>query len=216
MTNQFTQTASGLFIPQIKAVGAAIQGKAGRGRCFDSHLASSVLESLRVLSMECVMRKTFAIPSKQLRLGWSWGPDRARVIDSRLLDEQTFLDSHAIRGSVYFIHDVFNDTLKIGHSGDPGKRLRQLQTGNPSPLKLIGIVAARREIEQAIHDLFGGSSLEGEWFTDAEGSIRRWLKEVTFNQPWQRCEWLTAGMRDVTWQWNTATCIHDPIGMEPK
>lgn len=158
----------------------------------------------------CVMRaKRFAIPSQLLRRGWDFGPDYARIVEARPLSGDEFESAHTEVGSVYFIGDQLGgDTLKIGWSSDPVRRLQELQIGNPFPLKIVGCVAATRLIEPALHQLFALSAVSGEWFTDPEWSIHRWLDEMTFGQPIGRCRWLMAGAQSVNWIWDKRTLIH--------
>lgn len=160
--------------------------------------------------------RRFAIPSHRLRRGWGFGPDNARLVEARPLSFEEYSAAHAEIGSVYFIGDQMGgDTIKIGWSRDPVTRMQQLQTGNPMPLKFWGIVAASRMIEPALHLLFANSSVNGEWFTDPEGSILAWLREMTFDQPIQSCRWFTAGSQNVTWEWDDKALLHRPVFGEP-
>lgn len=61
------------------------------------------------------------------------------------------------------------DLIKIGISSDPDGRLASLQTGNPHPLRLEGVVwlGSREEaaqIEAALHARFAEHRRTGEWF----------------------------------------------------
>lgn len=160
--------------------------------------------------------KRFAIPSQKLRRGWTHGPDLARRVESRLMSDEEYRSAHAQVGSVYFIGEALGgDTIKIGWSRDPMTRLQQLQVGNPAPLKFLGCVAATRMIEPAIHQLFAGSCVSGEWFTDPEGSIRGWLNEMTFGRPIESCRWFMAGTQSVTWQWDEKALLHHPLFSDP-
>ena len=51
---------------------------------------------------------------------------------------------------------------KIGLSKDPEKRVRQLQTGNPDRIVLVGQVPGGRKLEKAFHDMVDPFRLEGE------------------------------------------------------
>lgn len=64
-------------------------------------------------------------------------------------------------GLVYFIEMVGRDLVKIGDSWDPVTRARQLQTGNPIPLRLLDFVVGD---EKAIHRRFARYRVQGEWF----------------------------------------------------
>ncbi len=156
--------------------------------------------------------KRFAIPSQKLRRGWSHGPDHARVVEARLMSDDEYGAAHSEVGSVYFLGEVLGgDMIKIGWSRDPVTRLRQIQVGNPTQLKFLGCVAATRVIEPAIHQLFSLSGVSGEWFTDPEHSIRRWLDEMTFSHPIGRCRWFMAGSQPVTWRWDEIALVHRPL-----
>jgi hypothetical protein len=67
---------------------------------------------------------------------------------------------------VYLIHDRVGDRHKIGVSTDPVRRLRQLQTGNATPLDLQGRFATprARQLESQLHQRYAPHRLAGEWF----------------------------------------------------
>lgn len=160
--------------------------------------------------------KRFAIPSRALRHGWDFGPEEARVVEARALPDEEYLAAQRDVGAVYFIGDQLGgDAIKIGWSRDPVKRLQQIQTGNPFPLKFLGCVAATRMIEPALHQLFASCHVSGEWFSDPEGSMVRWLNEMTFGEPISRCRWFKAGTQSVHWQWDPKELIHRPLFGEP-
>ena len=61
------------------------------------------------------------------------------------------------------------DRAKIGKARDPAQRLKELQTGNPFALKLIGCIRCLSdghafEIEKALHAKFRNQRIRGEWF----------------------------------------------------
>lgn len=64
--------------------------------------------------------------------------------------------------SVYFIRS--GNFIKIGYADDPHRRLKQLQTGNPQKLELIGHVDGDMSTEAHIHGLFSDFRVKGEWF----------------------------------------------------
>jgi hypothetical protein len=73
-----------------------------------------------------------------------------------------------------------NPTIKIGFSGDPAKRLRQLQTAHPRPLVLFHSEAVQsdkvRALESIIHKTLNHCRTKGEWFSlapnDAVAEVR--------------------------------------------
>jgi len=59
--------------------------------------------------------------------------------------------------------------IKIGSSRDPQHRLRQLQTGCPFRLKLLGTIrctsdAHAKTVERRAHNIFYKQRRRGEWF----------------------------------------------------
>ena len=64
---------------------------------------------------------------------------------------------------VYFIL-CNNEFVKIGYSANVEQRLKQLQTGNPYPLKLLLVLKGLKDTEKGIHEEFSGSRVNGEWF----------------------------------------------------
>lgn len=70
------------------------------------------------------------------------------------------------------------DYVKIGVTNDVDKRLKQLQTGNPSQL-VLEYVEARYKPEKAekwLHQVFQHKRINGEWFKELSGEdIRKKL-----------------------------------------
>lgn len=64
--------------------------------------------------------------------------------------------------AVYFIQ--CGNYIKIGHADDPERRLRELQTGNPNKLELLGYVSGDIVREREIHFTFADFRTDGEWF----------------------------------------------------
>lgn len=57
------------------------------------------------------------------------------------------------------------DVYKIGYTAsDPAKRIKSLQTGNPSRIELIGTVPGSYEEEDRLHVRFAAKRVSGEWF----------------------------------------------------
>lgn len=70
---------------------------------------------------------------------------------------------------VYFIQAGEPDAqgfahVKIGFTTDVEKRLRQLQTASPAPLKVVARVIGTRAIEAFFHRMFAHRRVGGEWF----------------------------------------------------
>jgi len=67
---------------------------------------------------------------------------------------------------VYLIKSLENGYYKIGMSKNPIKRIKQLQTGNSSKLKLIETYQTEyaSHIEKTLHRRYSYLRKEGEWF----------------------------------------------------
>lgn len=68
---------------------------------------------------------------------------------------------------VYFVSDNSRDQIKIGRSTDVRRRVKTLQTGNPSTLKLMGWIEAVNDalLESALHGQYKDLRGIGEWFS---------------------------------------------------
>jgi hypothetical protein len=70
-------------------------------------------------------------------------------------------------GSVYFITvgDPYGTHVKIGFTrGDPRQRLKDLQTGCPFRLSLLGSVPGCMTMEAELHGVLDEYRVSGEWF----------------------------------------------------
>lgn len=69
---------------------------------------------------------------------------------------------------VYFIgeEDKGYCCIKIGVAKDIEKRRRNLQTGNPSTIRLLGWIntAESSKLERHLHGFFAATRVRGEWF----------------------------------------------------
>lgn len=63
---------------------------------------------------------------------------------------------------IYFIKA--KKFVKIGVAADPIVRLKELQTGNPFPLKIAATIPGCFSTEKELHRVFERFRLEGEWF----------------------------------------------------
>jgi hypothetical protein len=66
---------------------------------------------------------------------------------------------------VYLIGDN-EGRYKIGCTKHPVERLKQLQTANPSDLKIICTVSVKNDfmVERTLHRQFAEKNINGEWF----------------------------------------------------
>lgn len=68
---------------------------------------------------------------------------------------------------VYLIQSTENSYYKIGVSKSPNIRIKQLNTGNPSPTKLIEAYPSEKayQIEKILHRMYSHLKIENkEWF----------------------------------------------------
>lgn len=65
---------------------------------------------------------------------------------------------------VYFIQGVNGGPIKIGHTDNIEKRIKQMQTGNPNQLILLHITRGGKNLEDQIHEEFKEDHYRGEWF----------------------------------------------------
>lgn len=67
---------------------------------------------------------------------------------------------------LYLIQCDETQQIKIGVSKNPNKRLKQLQTGNGSKLRLLKVYQIENDIfiEKRLHKMFWQNRRKGEWF----------------------------------------------------
>lgn len=78
---------------------------------------------------------------------------------------------------VYFIQPVDGGPVKIGKSEDPRKRLREIQTGHPAKLQIVGLIDGDESLERELHRKFAHLRLEGEWFA-LENDLLEYINEI--------------------------------------
>jgi hypothetical protein len=93
-------------------------------------------------------------------------------------------------GYLYLIEDTCSHLLKIGQTArHPEQRLRELQTGNPHPLRLCRVyrMQAVAQVEAALHRQFAHRRLQGEWFrvsvAEVDLAIQPWLSSQATQVP---------------------------------
>ncbi len=64
--------------------------------------------------------------------------------------------------SVYFV--AAGERVKIGWSRNVVARISQLQTANPEPISLLGVMPGGLALERQLHRQFHDARLAGEWF----------------------------------------------------
>jgi hypothetical protein len=67
---------------------------------------------------------------------------------------------------IYLIKSLSDSHYKIGVSKNPNRRLKQLQTGNSSEIKLICEYQTMNayKIEKVLHRRYTHFNIDGEWF----------------------------------------------------
>lgn len=80
---------------------------------------------------------------------------------------------------LYIIGNEVENICKIGISGNPSKRLKQLQTGCPYKLTILAVVGSfDYESEKNLHNRYKDYRLNGEWFR-IKGEIRTIIEQST-------------------------------------
>lgn len=67
--------------------------------------------------------------------------------------------------AVYFVQDSLSQNVKIGYANDVKSRIRQLQTGASSDLKLLLQIDGSMQLERRLHKKFAAFRISGEWFS---------------------------------------------------
>ena len=80
---------------------------------------------------------------------------------------------------VYLIQSLEDSTYKIGVSKHPKKRIKELQTGNASELKLVETYQSEyaNKIEKILQRRYLHLHKEGEWFDMSISNEVRFLEE---------------------------------------
>lgn len=82
-----------------------------------------------------------------------------RIVDGDMLD----LTSGP--GWIYFIVPASAVQVKIGWALQPLDRLKTLQTGHPSPLRIVALIPGTQDQEYLLHRVFAEHRIRGEWFS---------------------------------------------------
>ncbi len=91
---------------------------------------------------------------------------------------------------LYIIQAKTTGHVKIGRSDDPEKRLVQLQTGNPTSLRLILVAHGKGAQEKSLHRALSRYQTIGEWFKEeCLGSIPIDIWEQTLEWYRENPDW---------------------------
>lgn len=86
-------------------------------------------------------------------------------------------------GFVYFIQAEPVEAVKIGYSRyHPRERMRALQLGCPTPLKLTAFIEGSMKDEDALHRAFAHLRIHTEWFR-LEGELAHLLAQLRHSRP---------------------------------
>ena len=84
---------------------------------------------------------------------------------------------------VYFVHQEERDQwrMKIGRAKNLRQRLRQLQTGNPKELKIVGWIVSDddNQTERSLHRKYKARNVGGEWFALRPADILEDLRSAS-------------------------------------
>ena len=95
-----------------------------------------------------------------------------RIEGSRRLD---FWEASPPEGGlVYLIQGEHRTPVKVGHATNVRRRLRELQTGNPTRLHVLDVLPGTKATERALHEQMAQHRVLGEWF-QWKGAAEQWL-----------------------------------------
>ena len=90
------------------------------------------------------------------------------------------IDQDSGCGFVYFIEAIANRHIKIGWANDPGRRLREFQTGSPTKYILLGTIPGSRNLERKFHRDFKEFHVRGEWFYGVK-ALRDFIESIVLS-----------------------------------
>lgn len=85
-------------------------------------------------------------------------------------------DKEKPKSQTYFVYNPKTKLIKIGKSGTPMERIRTLEAQSGVNFSILAILNA--DIERELHVRFKQYRKKGEWFEDADGSIRKFIDEL--------------------------------------
>lgn len=101
--------------------------------------------------------------------------------EQRLIGRPCAPEAPAVQG-VYLVQHDETGPVKIGAARDSiAQRLRQLQAGNPYPLRLRSVIATDTPlpVERALHEELATFRLGGEWFQPAPAVFDAFVRRST-------------------------------------
>lgn len=96
-------------------------------------------------------------------------------------------------------HEAFRP-VKVGVAADPKSRVRQLQSGNPYRLFILGTFEGTQADEKWIHSKLEPYRMEGEWFDLPSDNPAEFVRKIFTNEPFDLSEEVWTGKWD-GWDW---------------
>jgi hypothetical protein len=96
-----------------------------------------------------------------------WESQAARLADYRRRKAAGLVAPRRTATQYVYVLRAPDGTSKIGIAGDPAQRLRELQTGSPVILRLVGTIPGGLALERLLHRRFAAHRLHGEFFSPA-------------------------------------------------
>jgi hypothetical protein len=87
--------------------------------------------------------------------------------------------------TVYFIEAPAVGVMKIGVTGDLGRRFKVMSDGSPTPLVVVCSFAGTARQESALHTRFLASRSHGEWFRISD-EMRALVDRINNSTPTER------------------------------
>jgi hypothetical protein len=144
------------------------------------------------------------------RSGWTQCWQNVTLLRCQLVSEAEYETAHRRIGSVYLIKNDLDGSIKIGHSLMPTERLQALQTGSSSHLTIIGLIAAKFEVEGHIHEHLAELRLNGEWF---DPKVMQYLNGMMKGYLLRRNIWSLLKRQNATTEWNEQEQKHSIHGV---
>lgn len=110
---------------------------------------------------------------------------RRQLLAERGLDHEHVSTTHDALPKVYFVQEGTSGPVKIGYTEQRlTHRVHGLQNGNPRPLRVLGVLAGGKKVEEEVHDAFAHLRIAGtkEWF-EADEELLVFVNEVAIAAP---------------------------------
>jgi hypothetical protein len=106
----------------------------------------------------------------------------ALTLPKAITKQHAKVDRKHLQPKIYIAQAGDDGPVKIGVSGDPVRRIKQLNTGSAVKIVLIGFFVCNswliaRILEASVHAALAASRLNGEWFSVAPDTARRTIAE---------------------------------------